>query len=85
MSVDNSLLLEHLKALRADNLHFRGEFKEVKSRLSTLEIGVAGIRADLAHVSGDYARQQLALDTLGDRVERIERRLTLIDQPVEPL
>lgn len=43
-SVDNSLLLEHLKALRADSVHIRGDLKEIKGRLSQVEIGIASIR-----------------------------------------
>jgi uncharacterized coiled-coil protein SlyX len=81
VSVDNSLLLEHLKAIRADTAGMRVELKEIKSRLSTVEIGIAGIRSDLAHNFADYARQQATLDALTERIERIERRLDLVEGP----
>jgi len=79
VSVDTSLLLEHLKAIRADTAGIRSELKEIKSRLSTVEIGIGGIRGDLAHTYADYARQQATLDGLAERIERIERRLELTE------
>ncbi len=73
----DNLILEHLKRFQAGHDNILRELKEIKGRLSQLEIGVAGIRGDIAHLSGDQARQQLAMDNLGNRIERIERRLEL--------
>jgi uncharacterized coiled-coil protein SlyX len=75
-STDN-LVLEHLKRFQAGQDRIERELKEIRNRLSQLEIGVAGVRGDLAHLSGDQARQQVTMDALSDRVERIERRLEL--------
>jgi hypothetical protein len=75
-NIDN-LILEHLKRFQAGQERVVIELKEIKSRLSQLEISVAGIRGDIAHVSGDQARQQVAIDGLAERIERIERRLEL--------
>ena len=72
-----NLILEHLKRFQAGQERIVIELKEIKSRLSQLEIGVAGIRGDIAHVSGDQARQQVSIDGLVERIERIERRLEL--------
>jgi hypothetical protein len=72
-----NLILEHLKRFQAGQERIVVELKEIKSRLSQLEIGVAGIRGDIAHVSGDQARQQVSIDGLVERIERIERRLEL--------
>jgi hypothetical protein len=72
-----NLILEHLKRFQAGQERIVAELKEIKSRLSQLEIGVAGIRGDIAHVSGDQARQQVSIDGLVERIERIERRLEL--------
>lgn len=73
----DNLILEHLKRFQIGQDNIMRELKEIKGRLSQLEIGVAGVRGDIAHLSGDQARQQLAMDNLGNRIERIERRLEL--------
>ncbi|MCF8169199.1 MAG: hypothetical protein K9K38_07590 [Rhodoferax sp.] len=73
----SNLILEHLKRFQAGQDRIERELKEIKGRLSQLEIGVASVRGDLAHQSGDQARQQLSMDTLADRIDRIERRLEL--------
>jgi hypothetical protein len=48
--------------------------REVKGRLSRLERGLADVHVQLAEHS-------LRLDRFGDRLERIERRLDLVDGP----
>lgn len=72
-----NIVLEHLKRFQSGQDRIERELKEIKARLSQLEIGVASIRGDIAHHAGDQARQQLAMDTLSDRIDRIERRLEL--------
>lgn len=72
-----NLILEHLKRFQAGQDRIERELKEIKGRLSQLDIGIASIRGDLAHLSGDQARQQISFDSLTERVERIERRLEL--------
>jgi uncharacterized coiled-coil protein SlyX len=72
-----NLILEHLKRFQAGQDRIEHELKDLKGRLSQLEIGIASIRGDLAHLSGDQARQQMSFDRLTERVERIERRLEL--------
>jgi septal ring factor EnvC (AmiA/AmiB activator) len=54
-----NLILEHLKRFQTGQDRIERELKDIKSRLSQLEVGVAGIRGDIAHLSGDFARQQL--------------------------
>ncbi len=73
-----TLILKHLKRFQSGQDRIERDVKEIKTRLSQLEIGGAAIRGDLAHLSGDQARQQLTIDALGDRIDRIERRLELI-------
>jgi septal ring factor EnvC (AmiA/AmiB activator) len=70
-------LLEHLKRFQSGQDRIERELKEIKSRLSGLEISTAGIRGDIAHLAGDQARQRLSFDVISDRVDRIERRLEL--------
>ena len=47
-----NLVLEHLKRFQAGQDRIERELKEIKGRLSQLEIGVASIRGDIAHHSG---------------------------------
>lgn len=42
----DSLVLEHLRALRAGQDRIEDEIKEVKHRLTSVEGGIAGLRRD---------------------------------------
>ncbi|TSD88536.1 hypothetical protein FFK22_011905 [Mycobacterium sp. KBS0706] len=61
----NNLVLEHLRHIRGAVDDIREDMREVKSRLGLLE-------QQYAIISG-------RLDRLTDRVERIERRLDLVE------
>ena len=75
-NVDN-LLLEHLKAIRADIGTIKMDLKENTTRLGRIEVAVAGLRRDIAHNEEATAEQSLLIDRIADRVERIEKRLEL--------
>ena len=45
-----NLVLEHLKRFQAGQDRFEKKLDEVVSRLGNLEMSVAGIRRDLAHL-----------------------------------
>jgi len=79
-SIDN-LILEHLRMLRNEVAGLRSEmhdeFRDVKLRLGSVETAVVAIRRDTADQMGDAVRQQLRIDQLADRLDRIERRLEL--------
>ena len=53
------------------------EFADVKQRLTATERGISGIKRDQADTYDDQSHQQLSIDRLSERVERIERRLEL--------
>jgi tetrahydromethanopterin S-methyltransferase subunit G len=76
-TVEN-MILEHLKRFQAGQERIERQMKEVKERLTQVEISVAGVRGDLAHITGDQARQQAVLDTMSERIDRIERRLEIV-------
>jgi len=57
----------------------REDLREIKGRLTALELGQAAIKRDIAASAESDARIQGQLDRLSDRVERIERRLNLVD------
>jgi hypothetical protein len=81
-NVEN-IVVEHLKALRSELREFRGDvgeqFKELKHRVSQLEALVLGSRRDTVSVHEDVFRQQGVIDRLAERIERIEKRLELLD------
>ena len=56
----------------------REDIRELKERMVGVELGLAGVRRDLAGLSEADAHLRVALDRQGDRLERIERRLELL-------
>jgi uncharacterized coiled-coil protein SlyX len=72
-----NLILEHLKRFQAGQERIEQELREIKNRLSQLEIGMAGIRGDIAHLAGNQAHQQVSFDRITERVERLEKRLEI--------
>jgi hypothetical protein len=83
--VDFALLHSTMVALRNDiaNLDRRltERLDDVNSRLTTLEVGQAGILQFISHHDTSIALQQAAFDRLTKRVDRIERRLDLSETP----
>jgi predicted nucleic acid-binding Zn-ribbon protein len=82
MSEIDNVIIEHLKALRSEVGALRSdmheEFKDLKSRMSSLESSMVSVKRELTHGEETDARQQLSLDRLAERIDRIERRLELI-------
>lgn len=75
-NVEN-LILEHLRGMRASQERMEHELREIKNRITSVEAGVAGIRRDAAHDNDKIVQQQIGLDQLSERIERIEKRLEL--------
>lgn len=77
-----SLIFEHLKGLRSEVQTMRSEmhteFKDVKRRIASVETVIVGMKHESADIKGDYVRQQVSLDNLVERIQRIEKRLDLI-------
>ena len=61
----DSIILEHLRAIRRTTDKLAEDMLEVKERLGTLEM--------------QYASLSRRVDRLDQRVERIERRLDLVE------
>ena len=78
--VDN-VIIEHLKALRSDVQTLRSEmhveFKDLKLRSSSVESAIVSMKHELADTRGDCVRQQVSIDSLVERIQRIEKRLEL--------
>lgn len=75
-AVEN-LILEHLWRFQVGQDRLECDLEEVTRRLSNLEAGQASIIQRLGHLSSADAQQQLSVDGLNQRLERIERRLEL--------
>jgi hypothetical protein len=75
----DSLVLENLRAIRATQDNHTERFARIESRMGNLELTVAGMRRDLAHMYGEIVEQHAHTDQLIARIERIERRLELQD------
>ena len=73
-----NLVLDHLRAIRSDIGELRREFR---TELGDLRQRVSSMERHLANLQGDMALVHQRLDHLGERVERIERRLELTDAP----
>ncbi|HWA21233.1 MAG TPA: hypothetical protein VG735_02435 [Caulobacterales bacterium] len=76
-----SLILEQLRRLngKADGIAL--DVIDIKSRLTSLEEGQAGVRGELAQLYTSYANQSRRIDRIDERLARIERRLDLVEEP----
>ena len=73
----DSLVLEQLRLIRATLNNHTDSFNRIESRLGSLELTVAGMRRDIAHMYGDIVEQNIRYDQFHSRIERIEKRLEL--------
>jgi hypothetical protein len=75
------LILEQFRALRNQiegmQTEMRSDFKDVKQRLHAVELALTGSRRDALSVQEDVYRQQVALDLMNERIQRIEKRLEI--------
>jgi hypothetical protein len=78
--IDN-LIIEHLKALRNDlrdlKLLNTEEHNDIKARISHLDSVVLGMKRNELENSSEVARQQVSIDQIVQRIEKIERRLEI--------
>ena len=65
-----NLILEHLRAIRADVGQIKDDLATVKQRLTSVE-------TQIAHLHGDNAIVHARIDSMEKRLERIEKRLDL--------
>ena len=64
--------LEHLRAIRDELRHMREEQREQHGRLGSIERGIALMTHEIAGMS-------LRLDRMHESLDRIERRLALVE------
>ena len=75
-NVEN-LILEHLKRLQSSLDRMERRLDEVAVRLSNLESAYASNMQHLTHLAAADAAQQVVIDNISMRLDRIERRLEL--------
>jgi uncharacterized protein (UPF0335 family) len=76
-AVENSII-EHLRHIRGRVDRIAEDMGDIKHRMSSLESAMVLVKREVSAGDETDVRQQLALDRLVDRIERIERRLELI-------
>ena len=77
MSATENLMLEHLKRFQAGQDRIERRLEDLTRRVGNLETGQASIIQHLGGLAAADAQQQLSIDGLNTRLERIERRLEL--------
>lgn len=75
--MSENLVLEHLKKIQAELAGVRQDNAEIKSRLGSIESGIARITRDEAGNYGEIIDNRHMVDKLADRVGRIEKRLEI--------
>jgi len=77
-NVEN-VIIEHLRHIRGRVDRIAEDMSDMKHRMSSLESAMVLVKREVLAGDETDARQQLSLDRLLDRIERIERRLELTD------
>lgn len=76
-----NLAIEHLKAIRNELRDFRNRFDDemddIKTRISGLETAMVSVKREVNYGDEVDARQQVTLDRILKRLDRLERRLEL--------
>ena len=75
-SIENRII-EHLKALRAELADVKADTGEIRQRLASHDGSIIALHRNDVHVMEESARQQVSLDKLLERIQRIEKRLDL--------
>jgi hypothetical protein len=73
--MSDNLVLEHLRALRVQMDSLSADMRDIKHRVTTLEIAFSSFAATEA---SHYASVASRIDRLEERLDRIERRLDLV-------
>lgn len=74
-----NLILEHLRALRGEMAGVSAKLDTLTLRVHSLEDPVSTMRKDLANLHGGIMITHNRLDQIDERVERIEKRLDLVN------
>lgn len=75
----DNLVLEILRAIWGDIAGIRSDIRDIKTRQTDMSRTIAGIRRDQADDAEVSAHVQARLDRLQEEVDRINRRLDIVD------
>lgn len=78
MATDN-LVLEMLRAVRGDLAGIRQELGDLKLRMQAVETAVVSVKRDTTEIYAAQIASGQRLDKLSDRMERIEKRLDIVE------
>ncbi len=78
-TVTNELLLEHMKAMRAELSAPARQNRELRDRLTEVHATVVALRRDQATDAEVAATLAVRVDRISDRGDIIEKRLELVD------
>ncbi len=73
-----NLMLVYLRRLDSKMDRLIADNRELKHRSTTLDVGLASNRREIAIVGESVAHLSVRLDGVEERLERIERRLDLV-------
>ncbi len=74
-------MLELLRAIRGEIAEVRQDVRDVKERLTAMELSLVSLRREVVGIEEAVAHGNARFDRLANRLERIERRLDLNDAP----
>lgn len=72
-----NLVLEHLRHIRGRVDQIADDVSDLKQRMTGLEVSMSLIKREVSYGDEVDTRQQITLDKLLSRIERLERRLSL--------
>ena len=67
------IIIEHFEALRAAVALVKSDTEEIKERLRSHDTSILELRRSDVHTFEDQARQQVSIDQLARRIERLAR------------
>ena len=72
-----NLIIEHLKAIRAEVASVKTDTREIRSRISSMESSLARLSRETSSNFEEIIENRHLFDELRERVERLERRMEL--------
>ena len=76
-----NLVLVYLRRIDSKIDALTYEVRELKERVSALELGQAALRKEIAFLAETDARMQISMDRMREDLSRIQRRLDLTEAP----
>lgn len=73
------IMLDHLRALRRGQDSTHEKLDSLERRTTLIEKGLSGVRHEIALLHETYADHRYDYGTLVERIEKIEKRLDLVD------